>query len=155
MTEVPNFVVNQLIMSTHKLLVTEYCRNMPRELDIEIPNDILLVIVLFFPNFIDFEGCKMDLTDDEKTLITNWLAATISEFHNPVLFSTLLYDAEMHGKAAGDFHRKCDDHQNLFGIVKIKNFNHIIGFFVSKSFNENDPKEGTLIGNYVNDDKAF
>ena len=142
-------------MSVNAVLVQGYIRTLQKSIRIHIPNDILLIIALFFPNVIEFDGCKMELTDDEKEMISKWLSETICDANNPVLCSTLLYDPDMDGKTASDFHRRCDDHQNLFGMVKIKDSDHIIGFFVSQSFNENDPKEGTLIGNYVNDDKVF
>lgn len=136
------------MMSEYELLVKGYCHEMQRVLNIDIVDDISSVIILFYPKCIDFEGCTINLTNDEKEQVTHWINdALLQSSHVNVLSSELLYDMDTDGNTGKTFHRKCDGHPNLFGIIKMKDYDHIIGYFLSKSFTD---KTG-----FISDDKVF
>ena len=55
-----------------KLTVSGYIRKLQKKLQIDIPNDIWLIIIMFYPNCIEFEGNTMNLTSKQKEMITSW-----------------------------------------------------------------------------------
>ena len=93
----------------------------------------------------------MNLTNDEKEIITNWLNDTLLHLSqksvNMVLSSKLLYDMKKDGNSAPCYHEKCDNISNAFAIIKTKH-DHIIGCFISVSFIH-------LYNDRVEDDKVF
>ena len=44
------------MMSKHEKIVQGYIRNMQKVLDINLPEDILSIMMLFYPKYIDFEA---------------------------------------------------------------------------------------------------
>ena len=48
------------------LIVSGYIRKLQSKLKIDIPNDIWLIVIMFYPNCIEFEGNKMNLSLKEK-----------------------------------------------------------------------------------------
>ncbi len=66
------------------LLISGYVRDGTIESVIGriIPNEILLVIAMFYPIYIEFEGSSIKLTVDEKEMITSWLNEQILEVWN-------------------------------------------------------------------------
>ena len=143
-------------MSRHELLLYGYFRETQKSLSIDIPSDVSSIIALFYPKYIDFERCKIKLTDEEKQMITNWLIETLDlSFKSTILSSKFLYGRNTDGAEANAFHLKCDDNPNTFAIIKVKGYDHIIGYFISKPFNQNDEPDTGLIGNYITDNKIF
>lgn len=121
-------------MSSCELVVDGYLRQIQKDHNIDIPDDVILMIASFYRKYIEFEGGSIKLTDDEKEMITNWLNDVLldSSQKHVSLSSTLLFDNIRDGKLAIDYQNKCSDNANMFGIVKIKSYDHIIGFFMSK-----------------------
>ena len=103
---------------------------MQKALDIKIPDDILLILMLFYPKNIEFEGCTIKLTDDEKEMITNWLLDTFNMAPgNAILSSQLLYDKGKDGTSLENIHKKCEGIPNTFGVIKNRDYDHLIGYF--------------------------
>ena len=122
-------------MSERELLLKGYHRELEKEWNINIPDEMVSLISLFFPKYIDFEGCTISLTDEEKELITNWLIDTFDSSQGHTFMnvtSTLLYDMDKDGDKGEDYHDKCDNHPNTFTIIQLEDYDHIIGFYVNK-----------------------
>ena len=139
-------------MSKRELIVAGFVHILQRKYDITVPTDVISMIIIFYPFTIQFEGNTMNLTEKEKEVITKWFL-DIFELNDKseILSSTFLYNFNSN---ADDFHKQCDDHINTFSIIQT-NHKHIFGIFVSKPFNENDPKQAGYIGNHIIDDKIF
>ena len=141
-------------MSTHgsrsDLIVRGYLRELRMKLSIDIPDDIFIVILMFYPNGIDFIGNTMDLTLAEKDLITSWFIDIFDiKDTKSIISSELLYDYNKDGRTGTDYHNKCDGNINTFSIIETEFNGHIFGCFLSRQLEEAwNPV-------YMNDKKAF
>ena len=136
-----------------ELVVSGYIRELQRELCIHIPTDIWIVFIMFYPNYIQFDGNTMNLTLKEKEIITSWFIKIFSlENKSSILTSTLLYDCNKHGKTGKAFHSKCDQNINTFTIVESEFNGHIFGCFLSKKLNKFEEHD---LGKWISDDKVF
>ena len=85
------------------LLISGYIRDQEFEsmIDRVIPNEIIFMIALFYPIYIEFEGSSIKLTMDAKQIITSWLNKQILDKNKSnnktVLNSTLLYNGNRDG----------------------------------------------------------
>ena len=139
-----------------ELVVSGYIRKLQDRLQIDIPNDIWLIVIMFYPNCIEFEGNTMNLTSKQKEMVTKWFI-DIFELQNKssILTSKLLYNFHKDGTKSGEddegtaFHHQCDGHDNIFCIIETEFNGHIFGCFISKKL---DSPPG---GKYMADDKAF
>ena len=131
-----------------ELTVSGFVRELQRKLKMDIPSDILLVIIMLYPTWIDFERNTMNLTFEEKDMITSWLIDVLKVTHTKLITSKLLYDYNKDGKLGRDVHKKCDRNSNTLTIVQTEFNGHIFGCFLSK-------KLGKTNGNWVKDNKAF
>ena len=136
-------------MSSIELMVCGYIRENQDELNLNIPADILSVILLFYPNCIEFRENTMNLTLEEKLMITSWFIDIFDLKKNNVqLTSSLLYDYNKDGQTAKDFHTKCDNHINTFSIIETEYNGHIFGGFLSSKLQICDKRR-------ISDDKSF
>ena len=118
-----------------------------------IPNEIPLLIAVFYPIFIDFEGNSFNLTMDEKKFITEWLEEVLLDdtTQNNVLSSSLVYDANQHGYQGSIYHEKCNKEINKFTIIESIH-QHVFGGFTSV---EIPPSPCGYSGAFFNDPKSF
>ena len=136
--------------SKRELAVCGFIRKLQQKLNIDIPNDIWMIFIMFYPAFIDFDGNTMNLTLQEKELITSWFMHVFKlENKQTILTSTLLYDYNKHGQTGRDFHTKSDGNTNTFTMVQTEFNGHIFGCFLSKEL------ETPANSDYIVDDKAF
>ena len=121
-------------MTATELIISGFGREIGKEFDMNIPEEIIVVIIMFYPQFINFEGNTVELTDTEKALITSWFMDVFSlENKSCILSSRLLYDFNKDGKKGNDFYKKCVDSNNTFSIVRSNHDGHVFGCFLSKS----------------------
>ena len=99
-----------------------------------IPNDIIKLITEFYPLLIEFEGSKFNLTDDEKLHLTEYLFKYLSSRQKTGKISnlkaSLLYDIDLNGADAINWHKKVDGHYNTLTLIQEMNYKHIFGCFV-------------------------
>ena len=71
---------------------------------------------MFYPKHIEFEGNTMNLTMEEKEMITSWFIDIFELKHksSKVLSSELLYIYGENNEKGEDWHAKCDGHINTF-----------------------------------------
>ena len=132
------------------LIVSGYIRKLQGKFEIDIPKDIWLIVIMFYPNCIDFEGNTMNLSLREKCMITEWFMDIFEiKDEKSILSSKLLYDCNRDGKSGQDFRDKCIETINTFSIVQTTFNGHIFGCFVSQPFYEQE------ISHFINDEKAF
>ena len=137
-----------------ELVVVGYIRKLQVRLNIEIPEDVWLLVIMFYPKCIEFEGNTMNLTMEEKDIITSWFLDIFDlEYNKSTLTSKLLYDYSKDGKEGKDFHKKCDGNINTFSIVETEFNGHILGCFLSKQLRKSDPE--VHYGSLIDDDKVF
>lgn len=118
-----------------ELLISGYFRDHKIEslVDGIIPKEIPLLICLFYPMFIDFNGNTSDLSMKEKEIVTMWLEEVLldnSTKTSHILTSSLLYDANKHGYTAKAYHEKCDHEKNKLMVIETE-YDHIFGCFLS------------------------
>ena len=126
-----------------ELLIFGYFRDQKIEslVDSIIPKEIPLLIGLFYPMFIDFNGNTSDLTMKEKETVTMWLEEVLlnnSTKTRHLLTSSLLYDANKDGYTAKAYHEKCDHEKNKLMIIETE-YDHIFGCFLSVTTITNIP----------------
>ena len=140
-------------MATHTdLIVSGYIREAQQKLDVHIPIDIWMVFIMFYQRCIQFGGNTINLTSNEKELITSWFIDIFDlQQKSPTLTSTLLYDHNKDGKKGQNFHQKCDGNINTFTIVETEFNGHTFGCFFSKELKS----ENRAGGNWIHDGKAF
>ena len=137
--------------SVSELTVSGYIRELQRKLDLNIPTDICMIIIMFYPNTIKFDENTMNLTLHEKEIVTSWFIEVLQlQNASTILTSELLYDYNKDGQTGKDFHKKCDGNINTFSIVETEFNGHIFGCFLSKKLFS---PQG--VGDYIVDDKAF
>ena len=117
-----------------------------------IPNEIPLLIALFYPINIEFEGNSFNLTAVEKEFISEWLEDTLlndgeNETTNNFLTSTLLYDANKDGYKGTIYYSICDKQINKFTIIESE-YDHIFAGFLSV-------KTDNVNYDFVKDENAF
>ena len=142
---------NPVMATKSELTVTGYIRELQKKLEIDIPDDIWLIVVMFYPNYIEFEGNTMNLTRREKEIITSWFIDIfdLNRQKSVTLTSELLYNYNKHGKEGCNFQEKCDGNINTFSIIQTQFNGHIFGCFTSKEIKQKDELR------YHRDDKAF
>ena len=118
------------------LLIAGYLR----QNKIEVPDELILLITLFHPCSIQFDGNAMNLTMKEKEIITSWFIKIfeLETKRNYKLESKLLYDYNVDGKTGHDFHRECDGYTNTFSIVESEFNGHLFGGFLSHELVKTD-----------------
>ena len=132
------------------LAVSGYIREMQEKLNLDIPNDIWLVVVLFYPKWLEFAGNIINLTLKEMDMITSWIMDIFElKDKKSILTSKLLYDYNKDEKTGIGFHKKCDGNVNTFTIVETEFDGHIFGCFLSEKV------ETPEFSNFIDDDKAF
>eukprot|EP01084_Bolivina_argentea_P199646 341587_1 len=132
------------------LTVSGYMRALQNTLGITIPTDVILVIIMFYPICIEFEERTINLTLNEKQIITSWFIDIFNLHDRSYTFTAkLLYRYNKDGKKGTDFHTQCDSNKNQFSIIETGFHGHIFGCFISP-FTQNDG-----MGKYRSDDKAF
>ncbi len=146
-------------MSSHRILliVFGYIRHIHKQYQFIIPNDIANIICILYPQFIEFEGNTVGLTDKEKEIITTWFNEVLDlENKSCILSSKLLYDYNKDGKDGKDFYKHCLNGKNTFSIVRTGFNGHIFGCFLSKPLQKIDSNSNrpnwTIT---IQDDKAF
>ena len=134
-----------------ELIVSGYIRALQKNLDMDIHDDIWLVVIMFYPNCIEFEGNTLKLTMKEKEIITSWFIDIfdLKDKVSMVLTSKLLYDYTKDGTKGLDFHKKCDGNTNTFSIIETRHDGHIFGCFTSQMVTSDQKPD------YIKDDKAF
>lgn len=138
-----------LATSKSQLTVYGWNRQLQHGLNLNVPNDVLLVIIMFYPNHIQFEENSMNLTINEKELIAAWIQDIFKLKNSTFLRSQLLYDYKKDEKTAHGFHKKCNGYINTLSIVQTGYNGHIFGCFLSEKI----PTSG--LARYIPDDKAF
>ena len=119
-------------MSQLELLVSGIIRGAETKFIINIPREIRVVIIAFYPNYIEFEENTINLTAKEMEMITSWFIDVFDLSNKKVkIESKLLYDYVRDGTNSKAFHEKCDGNVNTFTIVE-STFGHIFGGFTSK-----------------------
>ena len=98
----------------------------------EIPDDLLVLIIMYFSEFINLDGNRVKLKVEEKILINTWFIKIYDNDTNKIFKSKLLYDYDIDGKTPNSYHKACDGHKNLFTIVETNYNGHIFGCFVGK-----------------------
>eukprot|EP00483_Globobulimina_turgida_P002994 UN02999 len=131
-----------------ELTVSGYIHELQNKLNIDIAQDIVLVIIMFYPSCIQFEGNTLNLTLNEKQTITSWFIDVFNLDNTSSISAKLLYRYNKDGTCGEDFHKKCDKINNQFSIIETE-FAHIFGCFVSPATQD----EG--MGKYRADEKAF
>ena len=141
-----------------EIIASGYIRELQRTVKIEIPNDILLIIILFYPKCIEFEGNTLNLTLAEKQMITSWLVDVLdlTAESSTILTSKLLYNYNKDIQTSDGFHNKCDGNINTFSMIETKwnDKSHVFGCFLSSKV-ENVTHSSNWHGDWTADDKAF
>ena len=112
------------------------------------------MILIYYSYCIRFEGNTMNLTSREKEIITSWFMETFqfldsskNSKQKALMTSELLYNSDMDGQTAKDWHRKCDGNTNTFSIIETE-YKHIFGCFLSA-------KLSTTASKFIRDEKVF
>ena len=147
-------------MSSTELAVSGYIRELQNSLNMQIPSDIWLIIIMFHPKYIEFPGNTMNLTMDEKKMITSWFMDIFTLKHETALSSELLYSSNYteNQNAANEWHESCDGNINTFSIIETEHNGHIFGCFLSKKLVHNTKSAVSIRygeTKYIIDDKAF
>ena len=97
-----------------------------------IPNDIRILIEIFYPILIDFSESKIILIE-EKRYITEYLTQILTEDSDTdaTLSAVLLYEGERDGLSALEWHSKVDGHKNTLSIIQT-NYGNVFGCFASE-----------------------
>ena len=120
---------------------------------LDIPKDIITVIIIFYPCFIEFNGNGVGLTDKERETITLWFIDLFNlENKSCTLSSKLLYDYNKDEKSGEVFQNKCLGARNTFSIVQTKFNDHVFGCFLSKPLQKPPANRCSI---RIEDDKAF
>ena len=140
-------------MATRELIVSGFVnRHVQSMQSLDIPQDIITLLILFYPQFIEFDGNTVDLTNKEKEIITEWFIEVFRlQNKSCTLSAKLLYDYNKDGKEGEDFYEHCVKGKNTFSIVRTNYNGHVFGCFLSKPL----PTEVAWSGTRVEDDKAF
>ena len=133
-----------------ELIVCGYVHNVIKtHSSLDVPLDIIKVIIMFYPCYIEFIGNKVELTDKEKEIITLWFIDLFNlQNKSCILCSNLLYDYTKDKAPGRGFYNDCLNAKNTFSIIQTKFNDHVFGCFLSKPF----PKRSAT---RVEDDKAF
>eukprot|EP01084_Bolivina_argentea_P203015 346776_1 len=112
------------------ILVSGYIRD---ELS-DVPNDIMMLFLMFYPNIIGFEENIFNLSINEKELITSWFVKVFDLDHKNTskafLDSKILFDSSVYGMINSVHIMQCKQQFNLFTIIQT-GYGHIFGFFSS------------------------
>ena len=126
---------------------------------LDIPKDIIKVIVIFYPCFIKFNGNRVDLTDKEKEIITSWFIDLFNlQNESCILSSKLLYDHDKDGVTSSysnSFYNNCLNAKNTFSIVQTHFNDHVFGCFLSKPLQKWPSNQSGFGPIKIEDDKAF